>query len=69
MSDRLKTQAEMQDIEIVRKDELSPDELIIEIDKKLQSACLSPKVKSDPADIKNFDHASVIGKCTASEWG
>jgi hypothetical protein len=76
VSDRVKKQAEMQDIEIVRKDEISPDELAIHIDKKLQSTCLPPKIKSDPAGIKNsdyLDYASLTGKYTcvlkASEWG
>ena len=70
VSNGVKTRAEMQDIEIVRKDELSPDELAIEIDKKLQSACVSPKVKIDPTDLKNFDYtddASATGEYMASE--
>ena len=44
-----KKEAEKSDIEIVREDEMSPDELVIEIDKKLQSACQAHKIKSGDA--------------------
>ena len=78
VSDGMKTRAEMQGIKIVRRDELSPDELTMEIDEKLQSACRSkiePTVDiqgAGPTDAQNSDytdHAPVTGKCTTSESG
>ena len=78
VSGGVKIQAEKEGIKIVRRDELSPDELIMEIDEKLQSACRSkiePTIDirgAGPTDAQNSDytdHAPVTGKCMASEWG
>ena len=78
MSDGVKTQAEMQGIKILRRDEFTPYKLTMEIDEKLQSACRSkmePTVDirgAGPTDAQNSDytdHAPVTGKCTTSESG
>ena len=77
MNGGFKKEAEKSDIEIVRKDETCPDQLVIEIDKKLQSACQAHKIKSDDAmpptsssaaakSLDYIDYESNPGKFMAS---